>query len=82
MRIGRLKTRWTGPEPKLWERIPWTPFLPYAWSVRTWRFGISWLVKGWECPRRMSRQERRQTERKLLSGKSVVFSNTPPRGKR
>ena len=81
MRLGRLKTWWTFPQPSFFERHGWTPFLPYAWSVRVWRVGLSWLVKDWKTPRKMSRQERRHLERKLLSGRSVVFSNTKGRGR-
>lgn len=84
LRIGRLVLGW-GPSYRLswiigkpiW--LGFTPFAPYLWRVFYWKLCVGWLVSTWKEPRRMSRQERRQVERKLRAGKSVVFSNVQGR---
>jgi hypothetical protein len=85
IRIGRLSLWWfSGRADAVAKRlrptiVRWSPFHPAAWRWFWWRFAIQWLVPDWDRPRQMSRQERRQVERKLRAGKSVVFSNTPGR---
>jgi len=55
--------------------LGWTPFVPYSWRLIWWRFCVAWLVPGWDKPRAMKRQERRQYERKLLRGKTISVPN-------